>query len=56
MRLRLARMARPGLFHGHYSRRERARRIFIMGIVAVVILVPGGVALAIILTGNLGPG
>ena len=49
-------MAEPGLFRGPYSTRERARRVFIMGIVAAVILVPGGVALAIILTGNLGPG
>ncbi len=49
-------MAESGLFRGPYGRKERARRIFIMGIVAAVVLVPGAVALAIILTGNLGPG
>lgn len=49
-------MAEPGLFQGPYSSRERARRLFIMGIVAAVVVVPGAVALAIILSGNLGPG
>jgi hypothetical protein len=39
---------------GPLPRRERARRLIIWAFIVAVPWVPGGVALAMILTGNLG--
>ncbi len=39
---------------GHLPRMERARRLLIIAIIAAVIVVPGIVAVAMILTGTAG--
>jgi len=39
---------------GPYRRREVARRLFILAIVAAIVIVPGIVALAMLITGNAG--
>ena len=40
---------------GPYLRREAARRLLILAIVAAIVVVPGIVALAMLMTGNASP-
>ena len=42
------------MFGGSYPRREVARRMLILAIVAAIVIVPAIVALAMLLTGNAG--
>jgi hypothetical protein len=47
-------MRQPDIAEGHPTRMERARRMLIIAIIAAVIVAPGIVAVAMILTGNVG--